>query len=74
MYSLDYLDESVIDEAKKQFLRVYPEFRPIPIGASQDREAVIIQCHFPDGTFYFRVTYNSVSNSYDSKEAADRAH
>ena len=71
MYSIDYLDESVVDVAKKQFHRVYPEFPFKVLGASQDKEAVIIKCYFPDGAFYFRVTNNSVSHSYDTQEKAD---
>ena len=46
---------------------------PIVLGASQDKTCLIIQSDMPDGTFYFRVTENSVSSAYKSKEDADRA-
>ena len=72
MYNLDYVDESVVDNAKKQFSRIYPEFFSFPIGISQDKKAVIMECEFPDGVFYFRVEDSSVSSSYNSKEDADR--
>ena len=72
MYNLDYIDESVVDNAKKQFSRIYPEFFSFPIGIGQDKKAVIMECEFPDGVFYFRVEDNSVSSSYNSKEDADR--
>ncbi len=72
MYGIEYLDESIVEECKKSFRHVYPEFTPIVLGASQDRCHVIIQCDFPDGTFYFRVTSNSVSHAYKSMEDADR--
>jgi len=73
MYSLEYVDESMLDASRKQFTRVYPGFRARPLGASQDRKAVIIECEFPDGTYYFRVTEDSVSHAYTSQDAADRA-
>lgn len=72
MYDLDYIDEYVMEECKKQFNRIYPEFRGHPIGASQDRTSVIFECEFPDGTFFFRVTEDSVSSAYKSAEDADR--
>lgn len=72
MYGIEYIDESIIEASKKSFRRVYPEFTPIPLGASQDRCYVLIQCDFPDGTFYFRVNENSVSSAYKSLEDADR--
>lgn len=72
MYSLDYVDESVIDACRKQFLRVYPEFRPHFLGACKNKQALIVECEFPDGTFYFTVTENSISSAYNTKEDADR--
>lgn len=72
MYGIEYLDESVIDECKKSFRKIYPEFTPIVLGACQDRCNVLIQCDFPDGTFYFRVNESSVSAAYRSLEDADR--
>lgn len=72
MYGLEFIDEIVIEQAKRQFLKVYPEYMPIVIGASQDKDHVIIKCHFPDGTFYFRVHYDSVSTAYRTLEDADR--
>ena len=72
MYDLDYVDENTIESAKKSFLRIYPEFRPIPMGVSQDRTMIIFRCDFPDGTFYFRVDDRTVSQSYNSLEDADR--
>lgn len=73
MYDLDYVDETIIEECKKSFKRVYPEFRPYLLGASRDRTCIIVECEMPDGTFYFRVTENSVSSSYNTAEDADRA-
>jgi hypothetical protein len=74
MWDLEqYVDESIIEACKKSFARVYPEFRPYLLGASQDRTCIIVECEMPDGTFYFRVTENSVSSSYNTAEDADRA-
>lgn len=73
MYDLDYVDETIIEECKKSFKRVYPEFRPYLLGASRDRTCIIVECEMPDGTFYFRVTENFVSSSYNTAEDADRA-
>lgn len=72
MWSLDYIDETIVDACKKSFRKIYPEFMPIVLGASQDKTCLIIECDMPDGTFYFRVTENSVSAAYKSKEDADR--
>lgn len=72
MYSLDFVDDYVLDRCKKQFSSVYPEFRGYPIGASSDKTCLIFSCSFPDGQFYFRVDERSVSSAYDSKEDADR--
>ena len=72
MYDLDYVDETIIEACKKSFARVYPEFRPIMLGVSRDKTCLIAECEFPDGTFYFRVSQNSVSSSYNTKEDADR--
>lgn len=68
----DYVDEYTIEECKKQFLRVYPEFKPHFLGASQDKKSLIAECEFPDGTFYFRVDEHSVSSAYKTMEEADR--
>lgn len=73
MYSLDYVDESVIENGRKLFNRVYPEFYANILGVSRDKSALIIECEFPDGTFYFRVDDNTVSHAYKSKEDADKA-
>jgi len=72
MWDLDYMDEYVLEECKKSFKKIYPEFISRPLGVSQDKMSVIFECDFPDGTFYFRVTENSVSHSYRIKEDADR--
>lgn len=72
MWSMDYVDEYTVESCRKQFLRVYPEFRPYFIGCSQDKQALIAEVYFPDGTFYFRVTERSVSAAYKNKEDADR--
>lgn len=72
MWSLEYIDEYVIEECKKQFKKVYPEFRPHILGVSQDKTSVIAEVEFPDGTFYFRLTEDSVSAAYRTKDDADR--
>lgn len=72
MYNLDYLDENVAEECKRSFKRIYPEFRSSICGVSKDKSCVIMKCEFPDGTFYFRVTSDSVSASYNTLEDADR--
>lgn len=72
MYDLAYLDEYVRDECKKSFRKVYPEFTPIVLGVCRDKQNVLIQSDFPDGTFYFRVNERSVSAAYNSLEDADR--
>ncbi len=72
MYGVEYLDESYIEQCEKMFRIIYREFKFRVIGASMDRMHVIIECEFPDGTFYFRVDENSVSQSYNTKEDADR--
>lgn len=72
MYNLDCVDETIVEACKKSFARVYPEFRPIILGVSQDKTCLIVECEFPDGTFYFRVSENSVSSSYNTAEDADR--
>ena len=69
----DYADKATIDDCIRSFGMVYPEFRGYPIGVSQDRTCLIFRCDFPDGTFWFRVTGNSVSSAYGSPEAADMA-
>mgnify|MGYP000641551136 CR=1 FL=1 len=72
MWSLDYIDEDTIEECKKSFSKVYPEFKPLILGVTRDKQHVVVECEFPDGTFWFRVTENTVSNAYKSKEDADR--
>ena len=72
MYSKNYADESFITNCLKQFKRIYPEFRSRVIGISQDKLYCIIECDFPDGTFYFRVDERTISSSYDTKEEADK--
>ncbi len=73
MWNLEqYVDETIVDRCRKLFARVYPEFKPIFLGASQDKTCLITKVNFPDGTFYFRVSENSVSPAYKTKEEADR--
>lgn len=72
MYDLDFVDEYTIDGCKEQLKRVYPEFRSRLLGVSKDKTSLIAEIEFPDGTFYFRVTENSVSRAYKSREDADR--
>lgn len=71
MYSLDNVDETLVESCKRQFHKIYPEFSSHILGATNDRQALIVECFFPDGTFYFRVTENSVSPAYNSLEDAD---
>ena len=72
MYDLDYVDETIVEECKKAFSRIYPEYYPKVLGVCQDKQNVLIQSEFPDGTFYFRVDTRSVSAAYKSLEDADR--
>lgn len=72
MYSLDIVDNDVIDSAKKSMKRIYPEFSSFPIGISKDKKNVIFKCLFPDGTFFFRVDESSVSSAYRTADDADR--
>lgn len=72
MYDLDYVDETIIEECKKSFKRVYPEFRPYFLGVNKDKTCLIATVDFPDGTFFFRVSEKSVSAAYNSVEDADK--
>lgn len=73
MWNLEqYVDETIVDKCRKMFLKVYPEFKPIFLGASQDRTCLIAKVDFPDGVFYFRVFENSVSSAYRTEEEADK--
>ena len=56
--------------AIKMFNRIYPEFRGIIVAETND--GVISEAYFPDGIFYFKVTENTVSSSYDTLEDAKR--
>lgn len=67
------------DDAIKQFRRIYPEleisaffeaFNPDKKGEASN---FIVTADFPDGTFYFIVTENSVSSSYNTREDAIRS-
>lgn len=69
MYGVEYLDESVIDEAKKLFKRCYSDNNCYVIGVANDRKNIIVESMFPDdGPFYFKIDLelNSVSQSFDS--------
>lgn len=68
----DYADETVVDKCRKSFLRVYPEFKPVFLGVSQDKTCLIAKVNFPDGTFYFRISESSVSSAYRTIEEADK--
>lgn len=73
MWDLEqYVDEIIVDKCEKSFLRVYPEFKPIFLGASQDKTCLIAKVDFSDGIFYFRVSEDSVSSAYRTKEEADK--
>ncbi len=73
MWNLEqYVDETIVDKCRKMFLKVYPEFEPIFLGASQDKTCLIAKADFPDGIFYFRVFENSISSAYKIKEEADK--
>lgn len=73
MWDLEqYVDEIIVDKCEKSFLRVYPEFKPIFLGASQDKTCLITKVDFSDGIFYFRVSEDSVSSAYRTKEEADK--
>ena len=71
MWSLDFVDEYCLEKCKEQFKRVYPEFPFNVLGVKNDKSALIFECTFPDGTFYFDVTENSVSSGYTSLNAID---
>ena len=72
MYDLSFIDEYVLEACKRTFSRIYPEFRYRVLGVTQDKQELIFECYFPDGTFYFRVNENSVSSSYNTRDEADR--
>lgn len=72
MYKLDYADEYFIEACTKRIKSIYPEFRPYFLGVSKDKTCLITAVDFPDGTFFFRVSENSVSSAYNSVEDADR--
>jgi len=72
MLDLKYADKSIIAKYRKCFAKIYPEFTPVFLGISQDKTCLIAETDFPDGKFYFRVSENSVSSAYKSKEKADK--
>ena len=73
MWDLEqHIDKDIVAKCRKNFLQVYPEFNPVFLGVSQDKTSLIAEVEMPDGTFYFRVSENMISASYNSKEAADR--
>lgn len=75
MWKIDlnqYISESILESCRKQCLRVYPEYPAHFLGVSQDKESLIAEITFPDGTFYFRVTENSVSSAYNTLDEADQ--
>ena len=43
MYDISYLDETVVGSCKKNFSRIYPEFKPIVLGVCSDKTSIIIQ-------------------------------
>lgn len=58
----------------KSFRNVYPERSVIPGYIEPlDDEKGIVEGKFPDGTFFFIVSENSVSSSYDTFERAKTA-
>lgn len=74
MWSIGYIDE-YIAECKRYFRSRYLEYRNVVIrGVSQDRTALIAEVEFFNGTFYFRLTSDSVSQAYHSLDDADRVY
>lgn len=74
MHSLDNVDETLVESCKRQFHRIYPEFNSRILGATNDRQALLVECFFPDGVFYFRVTESSVSSAYGDLRDADNGN
>ena len=60
------------DEAIRQFKRIYPESFIRVLNADKVKDKYIISAYFPDGIFYFVVSENSVSSSYDTESDAKR--
>lgn len=63
--------KELVNKFRESFRTVYPEkeVRIIIVNAMNENEA-IIHAVFPDGSFFFIVTENTVSHSYDSFEKA----
>ena len=73
MWGISYNLNEYIAECKRQFRSLYPECQTCVIrGVSQDRTALIAEAEFSEGTFYFRLTPESISRSYCCLYDADR--
>lgn len=73
MWGISYNLDEYSAECKRQFRSLYPECHSCVIrGVSQDRTALIAEAVFFEGTFYFRLTPESISQSYCSLYDADR--
>lgn len=73
MWNTDYVDEYVAEECKRNFRVIYPESQNcIILGVSQDKMTLLAEVEFSDGTFYFRLTPESISQAYRSLDDADR--
>lgn len=70
------LDESKSDCSKKfiaQFREVYPEKEVQIVSCECFGDKAIIDAEFPDGEFWFVVSKNTVSRSYNSNSAVLKA-
>ena len=57
-------------KAYEMFKRIYPEKEITCYPKEIDDKHSLVTSDFPDGRFYFIVTKNTVSSSYDSEEKA----
>lgn len=61
------------DAAIKEFRRIYPEDFISIFYTEEIGEWWIIGADFPDGSFYFVITEDSVSSAYNDYDSAKRS-
>ena len=72
MHSIEYADDDYLENCKQMFAMVYPATAPRFVGIAQDKTSLIAECVSNEGTYYYRVTDDSVSRSFNNLEDADR--